>query len=151
MTDHPAAPAPSDPARLAQQLTLACSRFSRMAARRAEVGVSSVSWRVASTLEHHGPLRLGEIAERERVTRPTATDVVRRLEQEGLVSRTPDPADARSALVDLTPAGREQLERWRAQLAAGVGPVLADLPPEELDALARATRVLADLADTHDG
>lgn len=140
-----------DPARLAQRLTLGASQFSRMAARLAEVGVSSVSWRVASTLEHHGPLRLSEIAARERVTRPTATDVVRRLEQEGLVARTPDPRDSRSALVDLTAAGRAQLGAWRAQLATGVGPVLADLPAADLAILDRAAGILAELVETHDG
>ncbi|UVY84456.1 MarR family transcriptional regulator [Brachybacterium sp. NBEC-018] len=138
------------PADLPQQLTLQCSQFARMAARTAQVGVSSVSWRVAATLQRRGPLRLSEIAERERVTRSTATAVIQRLEEEGLVERAPDPTDSRSWLVSLTPAGDEQLAAWRSQMAERVGPLLEQLPDADRETLARATEILADLVEIHD-
>ncbi|UQN28963.1 MarR family winged helix-turn-helix transcriptional regulator [Brachybacterium kimchii] len=133
-----------------QDLTLACSRFVRLAARRADVGVSSVSWRVVSTIEQRGPLRLSEIAERERVTRPTATTVAKRLEEEGLVFRTPDPADSRSVLVDITPAGREKLADWRSRMNHGVGPILDELGDDDRRTLAQAAEILARIVETHD-
>ncbi|GAA1293735.1 MULTISPECIES: MarR family winged helix-turn-helix transcriptional regulator [Brachybacterium] len=146
MTTSP--PASGD---LPQHLALVCSQFSRLAARRSEVGVGAVSWRVVSTIERHGPLRLSEIADRERVSRPTATTVIQRLEEEGLVQREGDPTDSRSSLVTTTEQGSAQLAAWRRQLAVGVGGLLAPLPAEDLATLDRAAEILAGLIDTHDG
>ncbi|MGO1946779.1 MarR family winged helix-turn-helix transcriptional regulator [Brachybacterium alimentarium] len=146
MTTSP--PASGD---LPQHLALVCSQFSRLAARRSEVGVGAVSWRVVSTIERHGPLRLSEIADRERVSRPTATTVIKRLEEEGLVQREGDPTDSRSSLVTTTKQGSAQLAAWRRQLAVGVGGLLAPLPAEDLATLDRAAEILAGLVDTHDG
>ncbi|MGO1390182.1 MarR family winged helix-turn-helix transcriptional regulator [Brachybacterium alimentarium] len=146
MTTSP--PASGD---LPQHLALVCSQFSRLAARRSEVGVGAVSWRVVSTIERHGPLRLSEIADRERVSRPTATTVIKRLEEEGLVQREGDPTDSRSSLVTTTEQGSAQLAAWRRQLAVGVGGLLAPLPAEDLATLDRAAEILAGLVDTHDG
>lgn len=146
MTTSP--PASGD---LPQHLALVCSQFSRLAARRSEVGVGAVSWRVVSTIERHGPLRLSEIADRERVSRPTATTVIKRLEEEGLVQREGDPTDSRSSLVTTTEQGSAQLAAWRRQLAVGVGGLLAPLPAEDLATLDRAAEILAGLIDTHDG
>ncbi|MDN5687133.1 MAG: MarR family transcriptional regulator [Brachybacterium sp.] len=136
---------------LPQHLALVCSQFSRLAARRSDVGVGTVSWRVVATIERHGPLRLSEIADRERVSRPTATTVIKRLEEEGLVQREPDPADSRSSLVSTTERGAAQLAAWRAQLAVGVGGLLDPLSAEDRATLDRAASILANLVDTHDG
>src|SRR5699024_9662028 len=136
---------------LPQHLALVCSQFSRLAARRSDVGVGAVSWRVVATIDRHGPLRLSEIAERERVSRSTATAVIQRLEEEGLVGREKDPSDSRSSLISTTPRGAAQLATWREQLAGGVGGLLAPLPAEDLEALERAAAILARLVDAHDG
>ncbi|APX33659.1 transcriptional regulator [Brachybacterium sp. P6-10-X1] len=136
---------------LPQHLALVCSQFSRLAARRSDVGVGTVSWRVVATIERHGPLRLSEIADRERVSRPTATTVIKRLEEEGLVQRATDPTDSRSSLVRTTEQGAAQLATWRAQLAVGVGGLLDPLPAEDRATLDRAAEILAHLVDAHDG
>lgn len=148
-----ATPLAVDPAlaELPQHLALVCSQFARLAARRSEVGVGSVSWRVVATIERLGPLRLSEIAERERVSRPTATTVIKRLEEEGLVRREADPTDSRSSLVSTTEAGSTQLAAWRGQLATGVGALLEPLPEEDLATLARASELLARVLESHDG
>ncbi|WP_434176562.1 MarR family winged helix-turn-helix transcriptional regulator [Brachybacterium conglomeratum] len=148
-----ATPLAVDPAlaELPQHLALVCSQFARLAARRSEVGVGSVSWRVVATIERFGPLRLSEIAERERVSRPTATTVIKRLEEEGLVRREADPTDSRSWLVSTTEAGSAQLAAWRGQLATGVGTLLEPLPEEDLATLARASELLARILESHDG
>jgi len=148
VTTSPPAPVPGE---LPQHLALVCSQFSRLAARRSEVGVGTVSWRVVATIERHGPLRLSEIADRERVSRPTATTVIKRLEEEGLVRREPDPTDSRSSLVSTTEQGTGQLTAWRSQLATGVGALLEPLPAEDIATLERAAEILAGLVDSHDG
>ena len=141
---------PATPDPLPHHLALVCSQFARLAARRSDVGVGSVSWRVVATIERLGPLRLSEIAERERVSRPTATTVIKRLEEEGLVRRESDPTDSRSSLVSTTEAGSAQLAAWRAQLAEGVGSLLQTLPSEDLETLSRASEILGGLLESHD-
>jgi DNA-binding MarR family transcriptional regulator len=70
-------------------------------------------------------LRQGELARRARLSKQTMTEMVRRLERDGLVERRPDPADARASLIFLT-----RRSRHFEPLAASV---LADL-----DSLVRA-------------
>ena len=52
-------------------------------------------------------LRMGELARRARLSKQTMTTMVRLLERDGLVTRAPDPADGRAALVHLTKRARE--------------------------------------------
>ncbi|MFK0243171.1 MarR family winged helix-turn-helix transcriptional regulator [Amycolatopsis azurea] len=61
---------------------------------------------VLSELLNGGPRRMSTLADLERVRMPTMTDVVRRLERLGLVSRRPDPADGRAVLVEVTEVGQ---------------------------------------------
>ena len=51
-------------------------------------------------------LRMGELARRARLSKQTMTTMVRLLERDGLVTREPDPADGRAALVRLTKRAR---------------------------------------------
>ncbi|KZB84968.1 MarR family winged helix-turn-helix transcriptional regulator [Amycolatopsis regifaucium] len=67
---------------------------------------------VLSELLNGGPRRMSALAELERVRMPTMTDVVRRLERLGLLSRRPDPADGRAVLVEVTEVG----QRFHRQL-----------------------------------
>jgi DNA-binding MarR family transcriptional regulator len=69
-------------------------------------------------------LRLGELARRARLSKQTMTELVRRLERDGLVERRADPSDGRASLVYVT-------SRTRA-----FGPVAAEVLAE-LDSLVR--------------
>ena len=99
---------------------------------------SPVLPRLLSTIDRFGPLTPTELAARERVQRPTVTRVACRLEEQGLVSRAPDPSDGRSALITVTPAGRNLLEAIRTRKDA--------LLSERLDALAPADRATLERA-----
>lgn len=99
------------------------------------------------TLLDTGPIRMTELAARERVRTPTTTVAIRRLEKLGLVKRSRDPSDLRAVLVEVTPEGlvqhREALALRRAHLAS----LLAKLSNEERDTLARALAPLERIAD----
>ncbi len=56
-------------------------------------------------------VRLGELAERLGVDSPAVTRKVQQLERTGLVSRGPDPSDARASRVRLAPPGRRAIEK----------------------------------------
>jgi len=58
-----------------------------------------------------GALPLGQLAERLACVKSNVTQLVDRLEAEGLVSRTPDPDDGRSRLAVITDAGRLRHEQ----------------------------------------
>ena len=51
-------------------------------------------------------LRMGELAQRARLSKQTMTDMIRRLERDGLVERRPDPSDARASSILLTARSR---------------------------------------------
>ena len=96
-----------------------------------------------ATIDNHGPLTPSELATRERVQRPTAT----RLEEAGLITRTPDPADRRSTLVAITPAGAALLTEGRTRKDAFLSERLDGLSPADRDALARAAAILEGLLE----
>jgi DNA-binding MarR family transcriptional regulator len=100
-----------------------------------------------TTVELHGPLTPSELAEIERVRRPTATRILRNLEEEGLVERTPDPKDGRSALISLTGEGRERLRRLRKRKNAYLARRMRDLDPGEVGTLERAAEILEQLLE----
>jgi DNA-binding MarR family transcriptional regulator len=51
-----------------------------------------------------------ELAQQADVEQPTMANVLKRLERYGLVARTPDPNDRRSALVRLTERGQQRAD-----------------------------------------
>jgi DNA-binding MarR family transcriptional regulator len=83
-----------------------------------------------------------EIAAIERVKRPTITRTLGCLEREGLIDRTPDPDDRRSALVSVNGAGRERLRRLRKRKNAYLARRMRDLSAEEVETLERAAEIL---------
>jgi DNA-binding MarR family transcriptional regulator len=65
-----------------------------------------------------GALPLGLIGERLMVHPTSVTNIVNRLEAQGLVARRPNPADGRGTLAEITTAGREVAGRATADLMA---------------------------------
>lgn len=100
-----------------------------------------------ATIEAHGPLTPSELAERERVRRPTATRIVSRLAGAELIERRSDPDDGRSALVVASPRGRELLRRLRRRKDEYLARRLEGLAGDDLAALERAADVFERLLD----
>ena len=102
------------------------------------------------TLLDSGPIRMTELATRERVRTPTTTVAIRRLEKLGLVKRTRDSSDMRAVLVEVTAEGQvqyaEALEARRTHLAE----LLRRLSHEELADLVRALKPLERLTVVED-
>ena len=70
---------------------------------------------------------------------------VKHLEQRGLVQRARQADDGRVVLVNLTEAGSVMLEDFRSRVHAMLGTCLAEIPDEQVDALAAATDALTQL------
>jgi DNA-binding MarR family transcriptional regulator len=129
----------------AARLRMAIVRTARRLRQEAAGAVGELTPTAAAalaTVERHGPLTPSELAEVERVKRPTATRTLRALSEAGLVERTPDPEDGRSAVVSITAAGRERLRRLRGRKNAYLARRMRDLPAEDLATLERAAEIL---------
>jgi DNA-binding MarR family transcriptional regulator len=109
-------------------------------------GLSLTAAATLSTLERSGPGRLTALAAHEGVTQPAMTQLVGRLEDQGLVERSADPDDGRVVQVQLTPAGRDLVARRRAARAERLSGLLAQLSPADSDALAAALPAINALA-----
>jgi DNA-binding MarR family transcriptional regulator len=81
-------------------------------------------------------IRLGDLADRLVVDAPTVTRRVQQLEARNLVRRSPDPADRRAQLVELSPAGGRMIERAAAAFRRWLEGVLADWSGPQRDQLA---------------
>jgi DNA-binding MarR family transcriptional regulator len=105
---------------------------------------------VLHTLSRRGALRLGELIATEQVTQSAITQLVTRLERDGLVERRPDPADGRGVLVHITEAGRAVVAARRADRVARLIPVLDQLTPGERGAIAAALPAIRRIAELGD-
>jgi len=99
------------------------------------------------TINAHGPLTPSELADRERVRRPTATRIVSSLGELGLVSRTPDPSDGRASLVATTAEGQALLVRLRKRKNAYLARRMRNLDADEVATLERAAEILERMLD----
>jgi DNA-binding MarR family transcriptional regulator len=127
---------------LAPRLRWTITRLARRLRQEAgtDLGPSQVA--ALATIERHGPLSPSEVADVERIKRPTATRIVRHLEEAGFVERVKDPEDGRGSILSITAAGRSHLKRLRARKTAYLATRLDDLPAEDRRTLERAAELL---------
>ncbi|MBM7368759.1 MarR family winged helix-turn-helix transcriptional regulator [Gordonia hydrophobica] len=98
-----------------------------------------------AVLTDHGPMRMGELAERESVRMPTATALVDGLLREGLVTRGPDPTDRRAVVVATTDKAAAIIHSIRTSRDDTVIRTLETLSDEHRAALAAALPALREL------
>lgn len=103
-----------------------------------EEGINSSNWDLLLTLLRSAPpqgLTHTELSELTAISGPSMTNRVTRLLDKGLVERVVSAKDRRSALVRLTPQGRELVERLLPQHIEREQQALSVLTDEELRAL----------------
>ena len=134
-------------AALAAKLRVEIGRLRRQLRQHAHEVFTPSQVSALSSLDTHGPMRLGELARVEAIAPPTLTKVVGNLEDMGLVERRGDPDDRRSAVVDITRSGRAALARIRNERNAFLARRLATLTVTERRRLAEAIELLTRLAE----
>jgi DNA-binding MarR family transcriptional regulator len=116
---------------------------------RAEHSFSLAQGAVLGRLDREGARSTSDLASAERVRPQSMAQTVSELEEGGLISRRPDPADGRRALLELTAEGRETLEAERRQRVGWLTDAISEqLTEEEQAALGEAVALLARLADS---
>jgi DNA-binding MarR family transcriptional regulator len=132
---------------LAEHLRTGVTRTARRLRQEADSGLSPTLAAALATIDRHGPLTPSEVADRERIKRPTATRLIARLEEQGYVLRAADPEDRRSSLISASAAGRALLQRTRERKDVFLARRLQDLPAEDRATLERAAQLLEQLLE----
>ena len=88
------------------------------------------------------PLPLSTLAERCACVRSNITQLVDRLEADGLVGRSDDPHDRRSIRAELTDEGRRRQAAGARAVEKAEREILADLPKARQDSLIELLRSL---------
>jgi DNA-binding MarR family transcriptional regulator len=132
---------------LAVHLREAITRLNRRVRQTRPVGDLTFSQLSALTsLKLAGALTPRELADTERVQPPTMTKIVGKLEDRGLVARTPHPTDRRQVILAPTEEGRAVLAQFERARNLWLAQQLAELAPEERDTLSRAAEILRQVA-----
>jgi DNA-binding MarR family transcriptional regulator len=86
---------------------------------------------VMDTLHREGPVRVTALAAATGIGQPSMTELVQRLERQGLVTRVDDPEDGRAALISITNAGRALIDDKRRNRRQRLAELLATLTPHD--------------------
>jgi DNA-binding MarR family transcriptional regulator len=116
---------------------------------RAEHRFSLAHGAVLGRLDREGARGTSDLAAAERVRPQSMAQIVGELEIDELISRRPDPADGRRALLELTDLGRQVLEFERRERVGWLTRAIADgLSEQERRVLEEAVPLLTRLADS---
>ncbi|HEY6278325.1 MAG TPA: MarR family transcriptional regulator [Streptosporangiaceae bacterium] len=129
--------------RLARRL-----RVERLVPELAEPALSDTQLAALATLERHGAMTPGELAEHEKVQPPSMTRVIAALVDWELVNRAPDPTDRRQVILSVTSSGRDLVQKVRRRREAWLAKRLAELTPQERATLLAAAPILEKLSQS---
>ena len=129
--------------RLARRL-----RVERLMPELAEPALSDTQLAALATLERHGAMSPGDLAEHEKVQPPSMTRVIAALVDWELVTRAPHPTDRRQVILTVTPEGRGLVQRVRRRKEAWLAQRLAELSPQERATLREAAPILEKLSQS---
>src|SRR5882757_6826555 len=119
----------------------------RLNATSTDEGLTPTQYSVLGLIAVRGPLGLTELTDLEGLNPTMLSRVVRKLDDEGLIRRQPDPADQRAVRVQVTPAGAQVHERIRTHRTQVLYACLERLPVEVTDELLRAVPMLEAVAE----
>jgi DNA-binding MarR family transcriptional regulator len=106
------------------------------------LGLSAARLSALSVIVFAGPIRMSALARAEQVKVPTMTLLVAALQEAGLVTRRPDPSDARAVLLQATSKGEKLMAEGRRRRVARLAAELARLSAADQARVERAVEVL---------
>jgi DNA-binding MarR family transcriptional regulator len=103
---------------------------------------------VLTLLGRHGDMRMSRLAELLAVDMSVTSRHVAHVAARGWIERSPDPADKRSRILRLTPAGLDQLDELSRRTSHLLADRLSDWTDDEVGQLIRLmTRLRASFGD----
>jgi len=136
------APTRAECAELAARLRMSVWRAARRMRRESAPGISPTLHAALFTIETHGPMTAGQLAEHEQVRKPTVTRTIAALLEQGFITRTSDPLDGRVTWLQVTPEGTRLLQRARRRTDEFLSKRLTRLTPRERSVLEEAAAIL---------
>lgn len=133
-----------DATRLRRAVTRLARRFNVAAD---AVGLTPTQASILGLVAGRGPIGVGALAQLEYLHPSVLSRIVSRLDELGLITRTPDPNDLRAAVLEATPRGRSTNEQIVEQRSRAVVAGAATLTSSEVAALRRALPALERLAE----
>lgn len=142
-------PIEAEQADLGAQVRSAAGRlYRRFRSERPEGSLGDAALEVLTRLHKRGPQTLTELSEHDRVSPASMSQTVNRLTSAGYAVRTRDRDDRRKVLFSTTAEGEELVSAARAQRNAWLDQRLQALSAEDRAIIARATELLASIADS---
>ncbi|MCR2791955.1 MarR family transcriptional regulator [Microbacterium sp. zg.Y625] len=111
-------------------------------AHRVSPGMLPGAYKVFTSIVRCEPVTQAALAEQLALDKGQLSRTVRELEELGLVTRTPDPADRRSSRLSATPEGLARLAAARAPQQGTLHAVLEDWDLDDIRNLTRLLRAL---------
>ena len=87
--------------------------------------------RILSILNEEGPKSQRDLQDEAEITSSSASELLKKMEEHGLVTRKADPANAKSLIVEITEAGKERAAALDAEKAEKTAKLFAALTEEE--------------------
>ena len=132
---------------LADRLRVSVGRLARRLRQQSLGGLTPSQSSVLANLDRLGPMTMTQIAEQEGIAKPSATGIVGRLVDKGLLDRAIDPSDRRSSVVAINRAGSDLLDQRRQERTAFLARRVEGLTVEERETLERAVEILERMAE----
>jgi DNA-binding MarR family transcriptional regulator len=122
--------------------------YRRFRSERADGSLGDTALAVLTRLHKHGPQTLTQLSEYDHVAPASMSQTVNRLTSAGYAVRTRDPDDRRKVLFSTTAEGAAQAAAARTQRDAWLDARLNALGADDRRAIARASALLGDIADS---
>jgi len=119
--------------KIEQQMTVLLRRVQsiHLSTSAGEMRLERSAYGILCQLADEGPQRLGALATAFGLDPSTITRQVKALEDAGLAARETDASDRRASILDLTPEGREALDRTRMHRRGRLFEAMSDWTVEE--------------------
>ena len=92
--------------------------------------------RILNILAEKGPVSQRDLQEEVEITSSSASELLTKMEDHGLVKRTADPANAKGLIVEITEEGRKRAEQLNAEKTEKTQKLFAALTDEEKEQFA---------------
>lgn len=132
------------------RLRLCVLRLARRLRQHTSHGITHSQLSALATVDRHGPLSLGELAQLENVQPPSISRIVAALEGDGFVERVAGEVDKRVALVQVTAKAKRELDTIRRERDAWLADRLLHLSKPEQKSVIHALPALERLLDPDD-
>lgn len=137
------------------RLRMALGRLGRVLRQQTDDSLSYPLISLLFSIVRTQPVSAGDLAAAEGVSPPSVTRSLNRLIELGYVSREPDPADRRAAVITLTPKGRRERDQILRRREVWLTQHLDKLSDDDIGRLLGALPALERLCDPalprHDG